>query len=129
MRRKSGSRRKKPIKALKKRVWGVISKHVRERDGRCVTCGSTQNPQAGHYIHNSDKENNRLGGNELWYDLRNINQQCSGCNLFKHGNLPEYAIYLQDKYGEGILKELRDLYNKQKSWAIEELEEIYNKYK
>lgn len=116
------------IKHLKLRVWTLISLYVRKRDGyRCVTCGATGvNMDCGHYRHNSER-NMSLGGNALWYDLRNLNCQCSfNCNRNLSGNLANYAIFLEKKYGSGILQEIDTLYRTYKKWTREELLEKIN---
>ena len=48
------------------------------RDGRCVTCGSTDNLQGGHYF-----------GRVMFsvrYDPRNVYCQCAGCNILHESN-------------------------------------------
>lgn len=107
--------------------------YVRIRDGgKCITCGVKKpisQMQAGHFIHNSDKGNKVLGGNLLWYDLRNLNCQCMQCNHFKSGNLGKYAEALEAKYGHGILQELRVLFNTPKKWSKEELKHLIESFK
>lgn len=115
-----------PIKALKKRVWTIVSRYVRARDGhKCITCGATGvNMDCGHYRHNSER-NMSFGGNALWYDLRNLNCQCSfNCNRMRSGNLDKYALFLEKKYGKGILQELDKLYRTYKQWTREELNQL-----
>lgn len=118
--------RKISIKGLKGKVWHAISLHVRKRDPYCVTCYA-KTTEAGHFIHNTDKPTQSLGGNMLWYDLRNINGQCATCNRWKSGRLDRYAEYLESKYGHGILQELRKLYITPKKWTRQELEEMLKK--
>lgn len=111
------------IKSLKKRTWVAVSLFVRKRDGyRCVTCGATGvNMDCGHYRHNSERSQS-LGGNALWYDLRNLNCQCAFyCNKNLSGNLTKYALFLEEKYGHGILQEFNSLYKTYKKWTREEL--------
>lgn len=101
-------------KGWKKKAWTEFSKYIRNRDKRCITCGSTTSLQAGHYIHN------RLDFNEV-----NISAQCSGCNLYKSGNLTQYALYLEATYGKGILQKLDTLAKRE--LAIHYDEEYYKK--
>lgn len=75
---------------------------------------------AGHYI-------SRRHHSVRW-DIRNVHAQCAGCNCFKHGSLDEYALALQLKYGEGILKELNTLKHKEKRFTVKELQELIQKY-
>ena len=116
-------------KTLKANAWKAISAFVRKRDPFCVCCGK-KTTEAGHYIGNTDKPSgNVFGGNELWFDIRNINGQCGYCNRWLSGNLALYSLYLEKKYGHGILQELRQLYEKPKKWTREELAAITEKYK
>jgi 5-methylcytosine-specific restriction endonuclease McrA len=116
--------RKISLKGLKTKAWEAVSRYVRQRDkGVCQTCGKVddwRNQQAGHYRHNTER-NQLLGGNRLWYDLRNLNCQCPQCNKWKNGNLNAYAIFLERKYGHGILEELDFLYRTPKKFSREEL--------
>ena len=121
-------KRKISIKGLKRKVWKEISTFIRNRDPICVTCKKKPTTEAGHYIHNNDKATQSLIGNKLWYDLRNLNGQCSYCNRWLSGKLDKYAEYLEEKYGFGVLQELRIKFNTHKKWTKEELELIIKKY-
>jgi 5-methylcytosine-specific restriction endonuclease McrA len=93
---------KKSVSYLKKKADKVFSIYVRNRDRNiCITCGSTDRPQAGHYIPRQHL-NTR-------YDEWNVNCQCYVCNCIKKGNMDEYVIALMDKYGDGIIRELKKL--------------------
>ena len=87
--------RKKRKDTLKKKTWNVFSKWIRNRDKKCITCGSTSSLQAGHFWHGV-----------LDFDEMNINTQCAGCNHFKSGNLAVYSTYLIRKYGIKKFKQL-----------------------
>lgn len=76
------------ITNLKRKAWDVFSKWIRNRDGRCVTCGSRSQLEAGHFWHNC-----------LDFDEMNINAQCKQCNHYWSGNLAPYSVYLINKYG------------------------------
>ncbi len=120
--------KKRSIRSLKTELWKLISKYIRQRDNfRCKTCGQDGN-HCGHYRHNTER-NALLGGNALWYDERNLNCQCAGCNTYRGGNLPAYAIYLERLYGQGILQDLDTLYRTYKLWTLEEIEEKIAFYK
>ena len=80
---------------LHRKAWDVFSKWVRNRDKRCVTCGSTNTLQAGHFWHAV-----------LDFDEMNINAQCKQCNTHKHGNLNTYGIYLLRKHGQEKFEDL-----------------------
>lgn len=115
------------IKALKGEAWKTIALYVRKRDKKCVSCATGLADNCGHYQVNTER-NQELGGNALWYDVRNLNGQCVSCNKWRSGNLAPYAIYLEEKYGSGILQELRRLWQTPKKWTRQEIEEIIEKY-
>lgn len=112
--------REKNIKTLKRKAWDTFSKWVRERDKRCVTCGSYNQLQAGHFWHNV-----------LDFDEMNINAQCKHCNHFWSGNLAPYSMYLLNKYGEKAVKDLEIRHYmalKGERRSIEDYEAIIEKY-
>ena len=43
------------------------------------------------------------------YYNTNCHAQCKGCNIFKEGNKPAYAIALIKEYGKDVLEELDSL--------------------
>ncbi len=91
----------KPIRQLKKDLWRVFSKFIRQRDkGICFTCGALGN-EAGHYYHSK--------GFLIHFDERAVHVQCPTCNRWKSGNLQEYALRLVQDYGPGILDEFNRL--------------------
>ena len=114
-----------PLPKLLKKAEKVVNTWIRKRDegGKCISC---DNPgtQAGHYF--------PVGGHSaLRFDERNINLQCSGCNLYKHGNQAHYRIGLVEKIGEDQVIELELIAKTQriKKWTREELNQIIQKYK
>lgn len=111
------------IYAAKLLAWTTFARYIRKRDPFCVTCGRPTT-EAGHFFHNSDKPNKTLGGNELWYDERNVSGQDTYCNRWKDGNLAQYAIYLEMKHGEGILQDLRAAFVTGKKYTLEDLQQL-----
>jgi len=114
----------KTISQLKKKLDAVFSKYIRQRDaGICYTCGNKKEPkyqQNGHYIsrqHNSTR-----------FDEENCHCQCVACNVFKKGNMDEYALRLQRQYGSGILKKLNKKKWQTKQFTVQELEEMIEYY-
>lgn len=94
-------------KALKKELDKVFSEYIRRREAnpegvtRCFTCGKIgtwESMDCGHY-------ESRAHLSTRW-DEENCHVQCKGCNIFKSGNYPAYAVKLQEMYGDGILKKL-----------------------
>lgn len=65
--------------------------------------------------------------NTRW-DEQNCHAQCTMCNIFKHGNMPEYALALQRKYGDGILKELHEKKQRIRQFSMQELTDLIAKY-
>jgi hypothetical protein len=80
---------------LHRKTWNIFSKYIRQRDRRCITCGSTNRLHAGHFWHGV-----------LDFDEMNINAQCNHCNTYLNGNLAQYSIYLINKYGVDKFKDL-----------------------
>lgn len=115
------------VEGAKKQAWQALSRLVRAEEPKCCTCGAPTE-HAGHWKHNTDKENKQLGGNELWYDRRNVHGQCLQCNNFRSSNPVEYAIFMEEKYGHGIIQELYRLYRTPKKWTILEILAVKDKY-
>ena len=117
-----GERKVGNLKLLEGKLDSVFSKFIRERDNYiCVTCGKPGN-DAGHF----EKRSHRA----TRWDIRNVNCQCRSCNSYLGGNLIEYAIYLQRKYGSGVIIELnaksKEIFQPTRSWLLEQIE-IYKK--
>jgi len=89
----------------KKELDRVFSIYIRIRDdGKCISCGDEKHwkyQHAGHYVSRSYLS--------LRFNEQNVNVQCPACNIFKKGNMDEYALALQKKYGKGILDKLNKL--------------------
>jgi hypothetical protein len=118
-------RREQTIAALKVKVWKVFSIYIRTREKTfqdtvsCFTCDRVDHWKtfdAGHYIPKS------TGGAALYFHEKNVHPQCTGCNRFRHGNLTQYALRLQNRYGNKILTELDTL--RGQPWSRKELERL-----
>ena len=118
------------ISKFKKKVWTEFSKYIRNKyavNGRvmCVTCGDWKDikeMQAGHFIPGRR--------NCIIFDERNVHPQCYACNICKNGNTVEYFRFMQHKYGDEVIEELRNRNNQEsKQFTMEELETLYNKFK
>lgn len=98
----------KSLADLKKDLDTIFSVYIRIRDnGVCITCGSKtfwKYQQNGHYVSRAVLS--------LRFDEKNCNCQCMACNVFRHGNMDEYALALQKKYGKDILERLHKEKNK-----------------
>ena len=126
---KPNKKTKKPtITQLKKTLWPIFSKWIRQRDNyTCYTCGKNMldNPSschAGHYVPQSK-------GNRLRFDERNVHAQCVTCNSFRSGNLAEYALQLENEYGLGVLQEFDWVKNDPKKFKREELQDMIDDYR
>jgi hypothetical protein len=122
--RKFEERQNKPVKAPKpiaklkvkdlkdSNAWTPFSKFIRLRDSdengncKCFTCGyvgqwNSGLMQAGHFI-----------GRRHWatrYHEKNVHAQCVECNNHNGGMQYEYALKLDEVYGQGTAEELRQL--------------------
>lgn len=54
---------------------------------------------------------------------------CAGCNIFRHGALDEYAVFMVNKYGNGILDEFQQMKHIPKTYFEKDLIELAEKYK
>ena len=107
----------KPTKA---KAWKAFSLYIRDRDKKCVTCGSTKWLQGGHFV---------VGRHlSILFDERNCHAQCRFCNVIKKGNMVIYYKFMLKKYGQRVIDELLDLDKKivqLKSSDYQELERYY----
>jgi hypothetical protein len=121
---------KKPtVSSLKKKLDKVFSLWIRKQytshQGyvRCYTCGARKRfneIQAGHFISRAN--------NSLRYDQRNVKPQCVACNIFKHGNIPEYANHLIDEYGAEIIATLTKEGRQIRQFTTKELDKMIEYY-
>jgi hypothetical protein len=92
--------KKDSTQKLKKQLWSVFSRYIRQRDdGICFTCGQKnnwRNTDAGHFIP-------KTSGLELYFDEINVNCQCRECNRTKGGNVQMYEYNLRQKYGDKMI--------------------------
>ena len=113
-----------PLPKLLEKAQKVFNTWIRKRDSGepCISCGSFNGNQAGHYFPVK-------GYSVLRYDEVNVNLQCAACNMYKHGNPQEYRKGLVRKYGEDVVKELEERSSVRVfKWDREQLEQIINKY-
>lgn len=127
--KRTGFKRKRKIN-YKAKLWKIFSEYIRRRDAdengmtSCISCGKQdhwKNLQAGHYLAKSL-------GMSIYFDERNVNSQCAGCNLWRHGNLPDYALALIAKHGDGILEELNALRRQTRKISPQGYEELIERY-
>ena len=112
---KLGDPKKKPIKKSKliKECDDLVSKIVRLREGRCITCGTNKNLTCSHLI--------KRGRASVRFDLDNCNCQCASCN-FKHNHYPEfYTDWFVSTKGVELYHDLFERSWQTKNWKIPEL--------
>lgn len=120
--------RKAPTYAqLKTRLDRVFSEWIRRKDGEyptCITCGAVHHykvMQCGHFV-------SRVHLATRW-DERNCAPQCFADNVWKRGSPAEFALALQQKYGDGIIQELVDKKRSEVKWTRSDLEAKIESYK
>lgn len=109
--------------------WYWVSLFVRMRDvekwGACISCGkeiTLDTCDAGHFMPAGNC------GRDLLFDLTNINAECKACNGFDEAHLLGYAECLDQRYGVGTsrrLRERREIYKlgpPVKDWKKDEYE-------
>lgn len=111
------------VSRWKKELDRVFSIYIRKRDKNiCFTCKRYfERLQAGHFISRQH--------NSVRYSEMNTNAQCVACNVWKRGNIGEYAHQLIEKYGQKKFKELVAEGRKIKQWDKKELEKLVELYK
>lgn len=102
--------KKKSVNKLKKELWSVFTKYVKQRDGyKCFTCGKVAQGQGmggGHY-------KPKGACNLIYYFSEiNVNAQCTDCNLNLQGNQVIYRQNLVKKYGEEIVLDIENNFRK-----------------
>lgn len=110
---------KRPIKWLKKKAWEVFSLFIRQRDEKCITCGGKVE-NAGHWRHGHTKAG--------FFDKRNVNGQCSRCNLYLSGNGSVYSLKMVRKYGVKKAEEMWKEFSKDHIFTRKELINIIKEY-
>lgn len=80
------------LSAITNRLDKIMSRIVRLRDPACVTCGSFDNAQCGHYI-------SRMFIATRW-DITNCHRQCSRCNVMHEIDPVPYTLFIQREFGD-----------------------------
>lgn len=119
---------KKTKTYYKNKLDKVFSLHIRkkaEKGGKilCYICGkplTVSTAQCMHYV-------GRANLSTRW-DEANCRAGCAGCNVFKHGNYPEFTKRLIDEIGTKKLKKLIEKGREVRQWSIQDLKEEISKY-
>jgi hypothetical protein len=120
-------KRKKSTAKLKKELWRIFSRYVRERDNwTCFTCDVVafgSGMHAGHFIPAA------VGGLALYFAEDNVHAQCMRCNLWLQGNQYVYG----DRLGKRRVNALNKLRAKVTKWDeadyLKKIELYKKKYK
>ena len=88
-----------------------FSKLIRLRDRYCITCGKpVEYNDAGDPVTLNNGHYIRRAVQALrWHD-KNCNCQCPNCNGTHEVNPEPYRRKMIEKYGDGIIKELEQIY-------------------
>ena len=112
-----------------KRLDKVFSSYIRLRDSddngivRCFCCGKVDHYKTMDCSHFVNRKHLSLRFNEI-----NCQTTCRACNRFDEGNLPAFAINLQNKFGNDIIQKLlisKNNYTKLSQFDIDTLEKYY----
>ena len=115
-------------KSLVIKLDTVFSQYIRRKDAideiaTCVTCGKKDHYkklQCGHWA-------SRRHYSTRW-DEQNCNVQCSGCNVFRAGEIYLYTKYLCSQYGENFPEELYIKSQKTVKFTDVDLVQMIDKY-
>jgi hypothetical protein len=114
---------------LVKNLDTIFSIYIRRKDAindiaQCVTCGKKDHwskLQNGHWA-------SRRHYSTRWNE-HNCNVQCSGCNVFRAGEIYLYTKYLCSKYGDNFPEELYKLSQKSIKFTDADLQDMIQHYK
>lgn len=125
-------KKRKSVSKLRKEAWTVFARLVKLRNAddqgycHCFTCGkklmwNDRQMHAGHFM--SRRHNATL------YNTKNVQPQCSYCNMFCGGEQYEFGLKLNEKYGPDTADELTVLSKQTKQFTTFELEEMIATWK
>lgn len=112
---------KKSRKSLVRTLDKAFGDYIKERDRRCVTCGSVQNLQPGHLF-------SRVAFSTRW-DTRNCFCQCRNCN-FRHEYDPgPLTMYFLKRFGTAAYEELHRRHRITVKYSDSMLEEMIQQFR
>ena len=76
--------------------------------------------QCGHFVSRAHSATR--------YNILNCQSQCLACNIWKHGNIAEFAARLIERYGKEQFDELIRLGRSTHQFTAPELQTIINLY-
>ena len=99
----------------------LYSLYIRNRDKRCVTCGTTDDLTNGHL-------RSRASYSTRWDD-RNCHAQCKGCNLLHEHDPSKFDEFFIGKFGLEAWHENNRKYRTPRQFKSWELAEMIAKYR
>jgi hypothetical protein len=105
-------------------IWQLdiqTSRIVRQRDRKCVTCGSRRNLQCSHFYSRRYLI--------IRFDLRNCNAMCGRCNKRHNYDPFPYLNFMQEHYGPDVVAELHALRMSLQKVTDDELRGLLEKYR
>ena len=97
---------------------------IRDKDKPCISCGSKLENKfdAGHYFSSG-------GHKAVTFDEDNVHGQCVACNQWKHGNLIQYQIGIEQRIGGERLIALHEKAHQSVKYTRDELRDLITTYK
>jgi len=111
-----------------KKLDAIFSRYIRKKNSKnnlakCFTCGKVDEwlyLQCGHF-------QSRRHYATRWSEV-NCQVQCSGCNIFKHGEQYKFSLELNKKYGSTTANDLHIQSHKEVKYSTDDLLEMIKKY-
>lgn len=114
------------VQELMKAAQVVFNKfiRIRDKDKPCISCGSKLENKfdAGHYFSSG-------GHKAVTFDEDNVHGQCVACNQWKHGNLIQYQIGIEQRIGGERLMQLHEKAHQSVKYTRDELRNLIATYK
>ena len=114
------------VQELMKAAQIVFNKfiRIRDKDQPCISCGSKLENKfdAGHYFSSG-------GHKAVTFDEDNVHGQCVACNQWKHGNLIQYQIGIEQRIGGERLIKLHEKAHQSVKYTRDELRNLIATYK
>lgn len=126
---------KSDLKRAKARAWRYFSEFIRLRDAlkttgtpfSCICCTCNKDTELDGSLHSGHFIPGRT--NSVLFEETNCHGQCSACNLYHHGALDKYYVYMLKTYGQDEIDRLERLKNITVKYFVDDYENIALKYK
>jgi hypothetical protein len=107
-------------KMLETKLWKITSGIVRSLSDKCYTCDKPLQYKDRSACHFWAKGTHGA----VRYDLDNLRSGCNTCNVWKSGNLAEYAVRLRKEIGDERFEALNTRAHQPHKFTAEELQEM-----